>query len=542
MPEGPHEVECSFNPTDYTLTQTVALPSVAAPATEGGHQQYAGTGAMTFTTNLFFDAFSEAKGDVTPKITTLLGWMKPTKESGRSRATQPAAGTVPVGRQPAAQGPQGAAHQRDRAVHVVPDRTGRRCAPRSRSRSPATPSRLRARTRPRVRPTAGASTSVIEGDTLQSVAYRELGKPAYWRAIADLNGIDDPMRVRARERPPDPERRRRGPQPLTAPMPAPSVSIERLIEIDGQRIPPSLEFSLESATVVDRLAMPDMFTLVFRDPDRTILGDNNIEVGTEVKISTTSSRDTDPLALIDAEVTSIETDYGSHGTLAVVRGYDLSHRLVAGRKSKTFQNAKYSDIASQVASAAGADRRRRRDRRDRRPRVPGQPVGPRLPLLPRPPGRLRLPSRRQEAHLQTADRVVQRTGRGRGRDRDAHRARVGQHAARLLGTHERGRPGRQGRGPWLGSKGKTEIVGKADATATNAELPMTPADLAAKIGGQTQVVVNHGVVDQQRSGPARQRQGRADRLGRLRGHRGRRRGRPRSRPASRSASVGSTQP
>ena len=45
-------------------------------------------------------------------------------------------------------------------------------------------------------------------------------------------------------------------------------------------------------------------------------------------------------------------------------------------------------------------------------------------------------------------------------------------------------------------KGKTEIVGKADATATNAELPMTPADLAAKIGGQTQVVVNHGVVDQ----------------------------------------------
>ena len=36
---------------------------------------------------------------------------------------------------------------------------------------------------------------MIEGDTLQSVAYRELGKPTYWRAIAELNDIDDPMRA-----------------------------------------------------------------------------------------------------------------------------------------------------------------------------------------------------------------------------------------------------------------------------------------------------------------------------------------------------------
>ena len=39
--------------------------------------------------------------------------------------------------------------------------------------------------------------TVTEGDTLQSVAYRELGRPSYWRAIAELNGIDDPQRVTA---------------------------------------------------------------------------------------------------------------------------------------------------------------------------------------------------------------------------------------------------------------------------------------------------------------------------------------------------------
>ena len=89
MPDGPHEIECAFNPTDYTLTQTVSVPSTTSPAKEGGQQQYSGTGALTFSTNLFFDAFSEAKGDVTPKITTLLSWMKPTNKSSSNGRHSP---------------------------------------------------------------------------------------------------------------------------------------------------------------------------------------------------------------------------------------------------------------------------------------------------------------------------------------------------------------------------------------------------------------------------------------------------------------------
>ena len=136
-------------------------------------------------------------------------------------------------------------------------------------------------------------------------------------------------------------------------MPDPSVAIQRDIEIDGSTLPDNVLIHLESTTVIDRLSMPDTFTLVFRDPDRNILSTARIQVGTKVVISTTSTREDAPKVLIDAEVTSIETEYGAHGTLAVVRGYDRSHRLAAGRKSKTFLNAKYSDIATQLASAAG---------------------------------------------------------------------------------------------------------------------------------------------------------------------------------------------
>ncbi|MEV8541407.1 peptidase M23 [Streptomyces sp. NPDC051572] len=49
-------------------------------------------------------------------------------------------------------------------------------------------------------PTSGALTAqrvhrVVAGDSLQSLAWREYGDSAAWRAIAEANGIDDPTRL-----------------------------------------------------------------------------------------------------------------------------------------------------------------------------------------------------------------------------------------------------------------------------------------------------------------------------------------------------------
>jgi nucleoid-associated protein YgaU len=37
---------------------------------------------------------------------------------------------------------------------------------------------------------------MVAGDTLAAVAFREYGDATLWRAIADANLIDDPLRVR----------------------------------------------------------------------------------------------------------------------------------------------------------------------------------------------------------------------------------------------------------------------------------------------------------------------------------------------------------
>ncbi len=49
-------------------------------------------------------------------------------------------------------------------------------------------------------PTSGALAArsvrtVVSGDSLPSVAYREYGDPTLWRALAEANEIDDPMRL-----------------------------------------------------------------------------------------------------------------------------------------------------------------------------------------------------------------------------------------------------------------------------------------------------------------------------------------------------------
>ncbi len=44
-------------------------------------------------------------------------------------------------------------------------------------------------------PAGRRSRMLIEGDNLQILSYREYGASGYWRAVAEANGIDDPLAV-----------------------------------------------------------------------------------------------------------------------------------------------------------------------------------------------------------------------------------------------------------------------------------------------------------------------------------------------------------
>lgn len=192
-PEGKQTIECMFNPTEYNLTQTATVNRAKIASQAGADPQFQSTGPITLSMQLFFDDFASIHGDVTERITRLLSWQRPTKMSGNKPAP-PYVGfewgnsaqlgnfrgiLTSVGVTYKVFRKDGAPLQAMVDVTIEGDIT----------LPPGTNPTSHAIDAHRIRTT-------IEGESLQTIAYRELGRPTYWRAIAELNGIDDPLRVR----------------------------------------------------------------------------------------------------------------------------------------------------------------------------------------------------------------------------------------------------------------------------------------------------------------------------------------------------------
>jgi len=127
------------------------------------------------------------------------------------------------------------------------------------------------------------------------------------------------------------------------------------VEIDGDPLSDELRIGLTGVVVDNDIHHPDMFTMIFDDPQHDLLTEAGVRVGSAVTIKASSVGSTDSDVLIGGEVTALEASYESGWDRTIVRGYDKSHRLHRGRRSETYQNVKVSDVAQTVASRAGLD-------------------------------------------------------------------------------------------------------------------------------------------------------------------------------------------
>lgn len=186
------EISFMFNPTEYKLSQTVNVTRATNKWEAGGTLEYLSTGPLTVSMQLFFDDFASAQGDVTPKITKLLAWQRPL-------------GEAPNRMPPPFVKFQWGNKQLDNFTGLITSINVNYTV----FRKDGTPIQAKvdltiegtSKIWPGKNPTSHAVDmrrvhTVVEGETIQSVAYAELGNPNYWRAIADANGIDDPLRVR----------------------------------------------------------------------------------------------------------------------------------------------------------------------------------------------------------------------------------------------------------------------------------------------------------------------------------------------------------
>lgn len=125
--------------------------------------------------------------------------------------------------------------------------------------------------------------------------------------------------------------------------------------LDGTALREELEACVERVLVDSSLHAPDLVELRLRDKDHDILRRSGVRIGStlEVEGSRTGQGRLERLARV--EVTTLEHDFGATGSVAVIRGYDMAHRLRRGRRTASYNDVTDGDVVRQVARRAGLD-------------------------------------------------------------------------------------------------------------------------------------------------------------------------------------------
>lgn len=190
----PMSLKFQYNPEQFTLEKSSDWTRPTASEAESTPPPtYRSTNPRTVTMEIFFDAYSLPFGDVSEDVETLFTWTKPCPVKTKGLSQPPILG-FRWGSSQVLSGFEGYL-SRVSANYTL-------------FRSDGTPIRatcsisLEEVPSPRARqnPTSGSRAGLrahvlIEGETLHSVAWSEYGRADYWRALADFNGIDDPLRV-----------------------------------------------------------------------------------------------------------------------------------------------------------------------------------------------------------------------------------------------------------------------------------------------------------------------------------------------------------
>lgn len=124
------------------------------------------------------------------------------------------------------------------------------------------------------------------------------------------------------------------------------------VQIDGKDAPLDVMRQLDDAVIEDDLARPAMFLLRFNDSGLKLIDGDLFQLGREVKLGAAGA-DGKPGQILVGEITAVETALEQHNLTLTVRGYDRSHRLQRGQRTRTFLNQTDDEIVRQIAREAG---------------------------------------------------------------------------------------------------------------------------------------------------------------------------------------------
>jgi phage protein D len=130
------------------------------------------------------------------------------------------------------------------------------------------------------------------------------------------------------------------------------------LKIGGSDAPRELMRALREIVVDTSLHLPDMFTIHLYDDNLHWTDNDLIKIGIPVEISAVpggrEGGGTSTPLITKGEITAIEPEMSlEDGTNLIIRGYDKSHRLYRGKKTRVFTQVSDSDIVKKIAGECG---------------------------------------------------------------------------------------------------------------------------------------------------------------------------------------------
>ena len=180
-----------FNPKEVSIQKAAKWErKTAKGAKKAGPPEFSGSEPCKMTLEMFFDATGTQDGSVVDAVEQLFSCTVPTEESAGQKKPSPPLVVLHWGAItsfPAFVTSVSAKY----TLFTTDGLPIRALCSVAIEEMPSPPAKQN--------PTSGSdavrrSHTVVEGDSLASVAFAEYGDPAVWRDLARFNGIDDPLR------------------------------------------------------------------------------------------------------------------------------------------------------------------------------------------------------------------------------------------------------------------------------------------------------------------------------------------------------------
>jgi hypothetical protein len=198
--EGGEKITCLFNPKEYSVSKSSSWQkksnSSAIP-----NLQYGGGEPRKLSLDLFFDATDDVGGDVRSITEKLFGLLEANEQYKKEKKKRPPSVEFHWGRTwtfPAVIDSLSVQY-----LLFRPDGTPIRATAKlsltqvEKAVAKSGGSGPKKGQNPTTRGVADLRSHVVrDGDSLPSIAFKSYGDPTRWRAIAEANGIDDPLALR----------------------------------------------------------------------------------------------------------------------------------------------------------------------------------------------------------------------------------------------------------------------------------------------------------------------------------------------------------